>query len=124
VGFGGLKISSRQCFFLLSNNIPCLQPSKANLSNASLLLSFSKSRAFTNDPSANVYLPEITAHCVSPLKMVLQLREESVAFSHPGYGVPEAVPDMSFAYAQEILLSLEDLYNEKKFPIVRQTGKK
>jgi hypothetical protein len=42
----------------------------------------------------------------------------------PGYGVPEGAPDMSFAYAQEILLSHGDLDNEKKFPIVRQTWKK
>jgi len=55
--------------------------------------------------------------------MVLQLQEESVAFSHPGDGVPEGVPDMSLAFAQEILLSHGDLYNGKNFPIVRQTWK-
>jgi hypothetical protein len=66
VGFGGLKISSRQCFFLLSNNIPCLQPSKANLSNASLLLSF-RSRV----PSPMTLLPTCiflrSQHTVFPL---------------------------------------------------------
>jgi len=78
-------------------------------------------------PSPMALLPTCiflkSQHTVSPLKMVLQLQEESVAFSHPGDGVPEGVPDMSLAFAQEILLSHGDLYNGKNFPIVRQTWK-
>jgi hypothetical protein len=79
-GFGGLKISLRKCFFLLSNYFPPFQPAKAKLSKyqPSLFIS-AESRVIANESSASVYLFEITKFSSFPTT-VFQLREESVAF--------------------------------------------